>query len=39
VFCFAHRDGLLLAIADAKLYLFNTATRDAVALPKPRHPA
>ncbi|GJN19269.1 hypothetical protein PR202_gb06525 [Eleusine coracana subsp. coracana] len=30
---FAHCDGLVLAPTDAKLYLFNPATRDAVALP------
>ncbi|TVU32955.1 hypothetical protein EJB05_24720, partial [Eragrostis curvula] len=30
---FAHCDGLVLAPTDTKLYLFNPATRDAVALP------
>ncbi|KAG2643882.1 hypothetical protein PVAP13_2KG353500 [Panicum virgatum] len=33
-FCyFAHCDGLVLALTDTKLYLFNPATRDAITLP------
>jgi hypothetical protein len=39
VFCFAHCDDLVLSADDAKLYLFNAATRDAVAPPKQRRPA
>ncbi|GJM90537.1 hypothetical protein PR202_ga06824 [Eleusine coracana subsp. coracana] len=31
--CIAHCDGLVLAPTDAKLYLFNPATRNAVVLP------
>ncbi|KAL6888849.1 hypothetical protein ACP4OV_009875 [Aristida adscensionis] len=33
VFWLAHCDGLVLVPTDTKLYLFNPATRDAVALP------